>query len=334
MKKFLLFFLLFLSYISYGQDVPIRGTPVPATGYDKDIGTRSNPWDSLFVKYYPSLIRVTEAGDLTPVSIADTGWTSEGGGGGGTGTVTSIVKGFGLIADGTITTSGTITVDSTIMLSVARALNDFQPKLNYSLGNMAKQDSANYLMEDYCNAIFKLIADTINAAGYKTNNSIGRQFLSVVKTVNERVFFSDVLQDDDVLQLSIEANSTYILEMLLIVIDSTTTNDSSGINIKLVAPASTTCSGFITADYGISDGLFYDGLGWDLITNESGLDIGFMNGLGITTMLGKSGGGIYRATITTAGTAGTLKLQWTQLIKHIQAVNVLKGSYLKLQKVI
>lgn len=41
------------------------------------------------------------------------------GGGGGSGTVTSVAKGYGIVADGTITTTGTVTVDSSVISSKA-----------------------------------------------------------------------------------------------------------------------------------------------------------------------------------------------------------------------
>lgn len=148
--------------------------------------------------------------------------------------------------------------------------------------------------------------------------------LTAWKTATESVTSSTTLQNDDELFLTVEANATYIMDLLLLHdSDATAAGD---VKIGWSAPASATMNwgvhGANTAATS-STGVTSVNMQTRIISEVAAFGGGDSTG---TTALAKG-------VLVTAGTAGTFRLQWAQETSNAVASNVRVGSYLTLKRV-
>jgi hypothetical protein len=144
----------------------------------------------------------------------------------------------------------------------------------------------------------------------------------VRKTADEAVTSSNTLQDDDHLTVAVAANATYTFEAFIIY-DAATTGD---IKVALTAPASSVINyggaGPATnATTGTASGSWLE-------ASASGTSIGF-GGLGVGTKTSI----MVRGLLRTAGTAGSLTLQWAQNPSDVTATTVYTDSFLFARRV-
>jgi hypothetical protein len=141
--------------------------------------------------------------------------------------------------------------------------------------------------------------------------------LFAIKASDESVSSSTTLQDDDDLVLSLAANTTYHIQMHAIWNAAASTPD---VKYAFVAPASTTFQGSATSAVG---GTGVSSQVYDESSSSISLNI--------------SGDGRYSwtnadITVTTAGTAGDFKLQWSQNISSGAATTCKASSWIKATK--
>ena len=105
---------------------------------------------------------------------------ASGGGGGGSGTVTSVGTGLGLTG-GTITTSGTISLDtaSSVVLSRQRAANTYQPIGSY-LTSVDTSDIANFYVKT--RSLFSALSPAVYSSGIISVDTASAGFGLVNKT--------------------------------------------------------------------------------------------------------------------------------------------------------
>lgn len=142
------------------------------------------------------------------------------------------------------------------------------------------------------------------------------------KTTNENVPNSTVMQNDDVFFMSVEANALYYIELYLVMVG----DPAADFKMQWTFPAGT------------------DGIRWRnaLVTaavtdadNKSQIDTvaggsstsGVLNATTPRTFLQES------LTVDTAGTAGTLQLQWAQNVANATATTIQAGSVMRCWKV-
>lgn len=147
---------------------------------------------------------------------------------------------------------------------------------------------------------------------------------NLYKTANESVTSSTTMQDDNTFTFSVEANAFYFVEMHLVIscADATATPDFKS---QWTVPASTT------------------GLRW-----RSGLTTGATADTGDKSQIDTIAGGsaalgvlasstktffIERISVDTAGTSGTMTLQWAQNASDSDPTIVEAGSYCRIWKV-
>ena len=140
------------------------------------------------------------------------------------------------------------------------------------------------------------------------------------KTATESVTSSTTLQNDDELLVSVEANTTYVMELFM-AYDGATGGD---IKIGFTVPASTTgrliAAGLTSTAAAYSDDQTSTGT---LATVYSFGAVG----------TGTDAGVLLKGVVVTAGTAGTLQVQWAQLASSGTATRVFSSSYLALRRV-
>lgn len=144
--------------------------------------------------------------------------------------------------------------------------------------------------------------------------------IAAIKTANESVTSSTTLQDDDELLVTVAANSTYEVSCVLRY-DGATAGD---INIQFVVPASATFDFSISRlQTGASDAT--------ADAEDSGSATAAL-GLG-TIGSGTTATANIRGLLIVAGTAGTFKLQWAQLVSNATATRILTRSYLVCRRI-
>lgn len=144
---------------------------------------------------------------------------------------------------------------------------------------------------------------------------------SAYKTSNESVSNSSTLQDDDALQIAVDANGVYIVESFVIYTCGTTEK----IKVGWSAPASTTFAwaarnldSLVTTDQGAFNAHVYTVSDTQVWAQSSAIGI-HASPLGL---------------LTTAGNAGTFKFQWAQNSAGSgTATIVYAGSWMRLTQV-
>lgn len=131
-----------------------------------------------------------------------------------------------------------------------------------------------------------------------------------VKSADETVTSSTVLQNDDHLFVSVAANTTYLLELVFVF----NANASGDLKTTFTVPASTTGTLLATSDAGTSAGVsmtstaVWDGTGAD----EQG------------RMWGR---------VVTSSTSGTVRLQWAQNASFGTGTIIRNGSFLRITRI-
>lgn len=155
----------------------------------------------------------------------------------------------------------------------------------------------------------------------KLNSMLG---LTAWKTATESVTSSTVLQNDDELFLTVEANATYVMFMFLLHdSDATAAGD---IKLGFSSPASSTFAwGVHGANTSSTSSSAVTSVNMTLQTTSSTVSLGGGDSTGTTAFIG--------GTLVTSGTAGTFRLQWAQDTSNAVATNVRIGSYMTLKRV-
>ena len=142
------------------------------------------------------------------------------------------------------------------------------------------------------------------------------------KTTDELVNNSDVLQNDDHLFVSVAANSVYIVELN---INGGANDATSKLLISFTAPASSTMKGFVF--HNTSSRTAFDQIYSGNLLGSVNNSIWGYNGSGYHSLL------MIKAILKTAGTAGTLQFQWSQVTPVVADTYLRISSHLKLIKV-
>lgn len=175
----------------------------------------------------------------TVTTIATKFDVASGGGGGGSGTVTSVGTGIGLTG-GTITTTGTISLDtaSSVILSRERAANTYQIKGNYlttidtataGTGLVNKTRLSNSL-GDYLQKTNNL-SDISNRTTAVANLGTVYKFLSTDAESTSSTYIT-ITDGTTPWEWPIAANEIYVYEAWVVL----STSGSSGMNVRLNAP--------------------------------------------------------------------------------------------------
>lgn len=143
------------------------------------------------------------------------------------------------------------------------------------------------------------------------------------KTVDESVTSSTTLQDDDALTVSVAASVTYEIDLTSSFEAEATTGD---IKVKLVAPAGATFKGVWTAPLS-TDATAPPNPAYEYLGDEGSTALGF-GGAGAAVKQPLS----FKGYLVVGATAGTFKLQWTQLGSHATPTKVHAGSVLRLRR--
>lgn len=150
------------------------------------------------------------------------------------------------------------------------------------------------------------------AGSWVASSSVGVGAVIVAtKTADETVNNSATLQDDDHLSVSVQADAVYLVELEGVYNSGAT----PGFKTQLAAPAGSTAGSAIGA---------------------GGTGSGF-GGVTLTTALNWGGAGAERwfrftGKLTTAGTAGSLKLQWAQTAANASNTILDAGSSLRITR--
>lgn len=141
--------------------------------------------------------------------------------------------------------------------------------------------------------------------------------LFVRKTANETINNSAVLQNDDALVLAVEANSTYLVDLRLIINSNTTADFKMTFTVPAGASGSvhyfegstpSTAAAVLQGPGSITGTAAFSGIAADQIVLVQGV-------------------------LVVAGTAGNLQLQWAQNTANPSNTIVGSNSYLMLTKV-
>jgi len=134
------------------------------------------------------------------------------------------------------------------------------------------------------------------------------------KTVNETVTSSAVLQNDNELFITVDANAVYFVQLFM----RYTAATAGDIQFGWTAPGGTTITNPYLHGFGTTAAVSTD----DVIA--AGLTAPGLGGIGSGTDVACNSVWI----VTTAGTSGTLQLQWAQLASFATATTVVAGSVL------
>jgi len=161
---------------------------------------------------------------------------------------------------------------------------------------------------------------TATNQGYATSTAsatitVSASPTAVRKSSSQSLVSSTVLQNDSQLSLSVEAGKTYIIEGLVI---ASSTSAMPDIKIAFVAPTGTTMSiGYIEAAGSSSSGG---------ILQASGIG-------GRASVPANNPAPIVIHGTIVVSTTGTLQLQWAQNTSNANTMQVVKGSYLKIDQI-
>lgn len=146
--------------------------------------------------------------------------------------------------------------------------------------------------------------------------------LFIRKSGDETLTSNAVLQNDDHLTLAVAANAVYPFEAFVI-FDSATTGD---LNIAFTVPASAVVN-WVGNSIASSASTASASGNWALGTGSAGV-VSF-GGAGVGTKVA----GYIRGLVRTAGTAGSLTMQWSQRVSDAGATTVYTDSFLTHRRV-
>jgi len=238
-----------------------------------------------------------------------------------TGTVTSVSSGLGLT--GTVTTSGTLSLDTanSSVLSRQRAANTYQPKGNYGAGTVTSVGSGLGLAGTVTTS-GTLALDTANASvlsRQRANNTYAKKnsFAYIISNVSTS---STTLTDITGLSLPLEANSLYEIEVNL-----NAGTDASGTFVGVGLNLSNTTNAAVWGSL----------TGTAVIATYSAARVGLVNSFNVTDIAFFSSGNsvgaiIFHGLVSTGSTAPTIVVRF-----QIAAgtVSVYPLSYIKATKV-
>lgn len=150
-------------------------------------------------------------------------------------------------------------------------------------------------------------------------NNLFVNTLFVRKPSNETVTSSTALQDDDHLQLTVEANTSFEVRMLL----RYAAQLADDIKISFSGPAGAT---FDCAIMGLDTAA-------TAFANDTNILLAISTAVGLGGLGGTNCGAYITGLLITSGTAGTFKLQWAQNNLSGSGVSVLSGSYMVANRV-
>lgn len=159
---------------------------------------------------------------------------------------------------------------------------------------------------------------------YNGSNWVSAVPRSFYKSANEQVVSSTTMQNDDTFTFSVEANALYFVE-LFIVMSSADATGNPDFKSQWTVPASTTG---IRWRSGLTTGATAD------TTDKEQIDTiaGGSSQLGVLPSSTRTFF-VERISVDTAGTSGTMTLQWAQNNSDTDAVIVEAGSYMRVWKV-
>lgn len=139
-----------------------------------------------------------------------------------------------------------------------------------------------------------------------------------VKSANESVTSSTVLQNDDQLFVSVAANASYILDCWF----QYTAAAAGGLKLDWSVPSGAACS---TTNFGVNFG--------GVLTDYNVV----VTAAGSTRSVGGNGAVVMscqpRGYVTVGSTSGNVQLRWAQDTSNGTATTILTGSYLRLVRV-
>jgi hypothetical protein len=150
---------------------------------------------------------------------------------------------------------------------------------------------------------------------------------AVVKGADESVTSSTTLQNDDALTMAVAANTTYLLDGLLMWIGNTT----GEIKFALTSPTGSTVHFAIAGpNNAIADGSGAASGEWLPVQNSTTSPTTSLN-LGASTIMTH---GQLRGTLITGANAGSLTVQWAQQVSNGTATTIKAGSWMRLHQVV
>lgn len=256
------------------------------------------------------------------------------GGGGGSGTVTSVGTGLGLTG-GTITTTGTISLDtaSSVVLSRQRATNTYQPIGSY-LTSVDTSDIANFYVKT--RSLFSALSPAVYSSGIISVDTASAGFGIVNKTRADntyetksiyKVLESNGTSTNNVLVVASDGTNTfeftadsasiYIIECWL----NFTTTGTSGVVLNISTTGTTTSSFSITGSNNSVSALRYDVLQYN--TSSATFASFTASGTAFAYMQGS---------LITPGTGGVVRIRYRDNNAG-QYVNAVAGSWMRVKKI-
>lgn len=150
-----------------------------------------------------------------------------------------------------------------------------------------------------------------------------RELLFVRKTADKSITSSTALENDDHLLLSVAANSTYIVDLMVFVDGATTGDFRCGFDEPTGATFTWGQLALINTATAASGSMIVSAF------NEGSVSGGPTGTAGAGTKMGYRIRGLLR----TAGTAGTLQMKWAQGTSDPTATTVFTDSFMTAQKV-
>lgn len=146
------------------------------------------------------------------------------------------------------------------------------------------------------------------------------QAASVVKSADETVTSSTTLQDDDQLQITVSANTSYWVDMLILY----TGLAAADLKVSYAGPSGATFA-WVSDGGGSGNSAVVDAVSRTLQSMGSTPSYGCVEPVAGT---GAQLCGLGKGVLTVGGTGGIFKLQWAQLASSATAVRIYAGSSL------
>lgn len=256
------------------------------------------------------------------------------GGGGGSGTVTSVGTGLGLTG-GTITTTGTISLDtaSSVVLSRQRAANTYQPIGSY-LTSVDTSDIANFYLKT--RSLFSALSPAAYSSGIISVDTASAGFGLVNKTRADntyetksiyKVLESDGTSTNNVLVVASDGTNTfeftadsasiYIIECWL----NFTTSGSSGVILNISTVGTTTSSFSIIGSNNSSSAVRYQVINYN--TSSASFAAFTSTETAYVHMQGS---------LITPGSGGLVQIRYRDNNAG-QYVNAVKGSWMRVKQI-
>lgn len=255
-------------------------------------------------------------------------------GGGGSGTVTSVGTGLGLTG-GTITTSGTISLDtaSSVVLSRQRAANTYQPIGSY-LTSVDTSDIANFYVKT--RSLFSALSPAVYSSGIISVDtaSAGTGLVNKTRADNTyetksiyKVLESDGTSTNNVLVVASDGTNTfeftadsasiYIIECWL----NFTTSGSSGVILNISTVGTTTSSFSIIGSNNSSSAVRYQVINYN--TSSASFAAFTSTETAYVHMQGS---------LITPGSGGLVQIRYRDNNAG-QYVNAVKGSWMRVKQI-